>query len=94
MAITHGARGGLVVDCGSLRFIAVKTPNVQGNPAAAPDVEDTKTVQPPLGLTGLLGVCSVAVRDLSDAEPHSIRRLTVRRLLFVLPLLRTPNSFR
>ena len=35
--------------------------NEQGTPAAATGVEDTKTVQPPLGLTDLLGDCSVAV---------------------------------
>ena len=35
--------------------------NDQGNPVAAADVENTKTVQPPLGLTDLLGDCSVAV---------------------------------
>ncbi len=44
-----------------LWFIAVRSPNVQGNRAAAKPAGRQKTRQPPLRLTDLLGDCSVAV---------------------------------
>ena len=47
-------------------------------------MEDKKTREPPLALTDLLGDCSVAVRDLSDAIPYSVRQPTVSPQLFLL----------
>ena len=65
---------------GSLFWCWLLPPNVQGKPAAAKTAGRQKTGDPPLGLTDLLGDCSVCGSlNLSDAERLSFRRLTTRR---------------